>query len=111
MNDDSNKIQIPADEATIPKDRIVTKKVEVQETAIIQISRIPAETIIVPILGTSPLCVHNFSQKAKQQMLDAMKGIKRPKEPKNPEAEYEGSRYRFSDDAHRWRWSGAAARR
>lgn len=33
-------------------------------------------------------------------MLDAMQGRKAPKEPKNPEAEYEGSFYRFKDEGY-----------
>lgn len=61
----------------------------------IQISKIQAETIIVPIIGTSPLIVHNWSEKAKRQMLDAMQGRKTPKENKDPEAEYLASMYRF----------------
>ena len=64
---------------------------------IIEIDRIPAETLLVPIVGTAPLVVHRFSEKAKQQMLDAMQGRKTPKQPKDPQAEYEAAFYRFSD--------------
>lgn len=67
------------------------------EAAEIAIDRIAAETIRVPILGTTPLLVHRFSEKAKRQMLDAMQGRKTPKEPKDPEAEYEAAFYRLSD--------------
>lgn len=63
----------------------------------IQISRIAAETLRVPILGTTPLIVHRFSEKAKRQMLDAMQGKKTPKQPKNPDADYESAFYRFPD--------------
>jgi len=65
--------------------------------ATIEIDRIAAETIAVPIIGTSPLIVHRWSEKAKRQMLDAMQGRKTPKESKNPEAEYEASIYRLKD--------------
>lgn len=68
-----------------------------ETTAAIQLERIPAETILVPIIGTAPLIVHRFSEKAKKQMLDAMQGRKSPKQNKDPEAEYEASRYRFAD--------------
>lgn len=61
---------------------------------IIEIPRIDAATLIVPILGTSPLIVHRFSEKAKKQMLDAMQGRKTPKQAKDPEAEYEAAFYR-----------------
>ncbi|MGH2688027.1 MAG: hypothetical protein ACRDKW_04355 [Actinomycetota bacterium] len=63
----------------------------------IQIDRIPAETIRVPIIGTTPLIVHRFSVKAKRQMLDNMQGRKSPKLPKDPDAEYEAAFYRMKD--------------
>jgi hypothetical protein len=63
----------------------------------VQIDRIAAETIAVPIIGTTPLIVHRFSEKAKRQMLDAMQGRKTPKQPKDPDAEYEAAFYRLED--------------
>lgn len=75
----------------------VTPQVEAPQVAI---DRIAAETILVPIVGTTPLIVHRFSEKAKRQMLDNMQGRKTPKEPKNPEAEYEAAFYRFEDGGY-----------
>jgi hypothetical protein len=69
-------------------------------TAQVHIDRIPAETIRVPLVGTSPLIVHRFSEKAKRQMLDAMQGRKSPKQPKDPQAEYEASLYRMKDGGY-----------
>ncbi len=63
----------------------------------IQIDRIAAETIRVPIVGTSPLIVHNFSEKSKRQMLEAQQGRKRLKEVRDPQAEYEAAFYRIAD--------------
>lgn len=63
-------------------------------SASINLSRIAAETIRVPIVGTSPLIVHRWSDKAKRQMLDAQQGRKSPKEHRDPQAEYESSLYR-----------------
>lgn len=63
----------------------------------VQIDKVAAETIKVPILGTSPLIVHRFSEKAKRQMLDNMQGRKTPKEVKDPQAEYEAAFYRLKD--------------
>jgi len=63
----------------------------------LEISPIPAETLRVPILGTAPLIVHRFADKAKRQMLDAMQGRKSPKEPKDPQQEYEAAFYRLKD--------------
>lgn len=65
--------------------------------ATVAIDQIDAETIHVPILGMTPLIVHRFSEKAKRQMLDAMQGRKSPKQPKNPEEEYEAAYYRLKD--------------
>lgn len=67
--------------------------------ATIEIDRIAAETISVPIIGTTPLIVHRFSEKAKRQMLDNMQGRKSPKEPKDPDAEYEAAFYRLKDNS------------
>lgn len=67
------------------------------EVPAIRLERIAAETIIVPIIGTTPLITHRFSEKAKRQMLDAMQGRKTPKQAKDPEAEYEAARYRLPD--------------
>ena len=69
-------------------------------TNIIEIPRIDAETMIVPIVGTSPLVIHRFSEKAKKAMLDAMQGRKTPKVAKDPEAEYLAAFYRTNDDRY-----------
>lgn len=61
----------------------------------VAITQIASERILVPIVGTAPLIVHRFSEKAKRQMLDAMQGRKSPKEPKDPEAEYQAAFYRL----------------
>lgn len=60
----------------------------------IQIAQIASETLSVPIVGTMPLIVHNFSEKSKRQMLDAQQGRKTPKAARDPEAEYEAAFYR-----------------
>lgn len=67
------------------------------EAPVVQIQRIAAETLLVPIVGTAPLIVHNWSDKAKRQMLDAQQGRKTVKEHRDPEAEYESSLYRTDD--------------
>lgn len=63
----------------------------------VSINRIGTETLRVPVVGTAPLIVHKFSEKAKRQMLDAMQGRKSPKEPKDPDAEYQAAFYRHDD--------------
>lgn len=64
--------------------------------AVIQIDRPEVETIHVPIVGTSPLIVNRFSEKAKREMLENAQGMKRPKAPKDPKAEYAAAFYRIA---------------
>lgn len=61
----------------------------------VAISEIGTETLSVPIVGTSPLIVHRFSDKARRVMLDAQQGRKSPKEVRDPEADYQASFYRL----------------
>lgn len=63
----------------------------------VQISRIASETIIVPIVGTMPLIMNKFSEKAKRMMLDKMQGKHNPKENRDPEADYEAAIYRMGE--------------
>lgn len=85
------------------------------DAALIAISRIAEETLRVPIVGVSPLIVHRFSEKEKRKMLDATQGRRTPKEPKDPQAEYEaafyylgGGGYGFPADAFKQATVGAA---
>jgi hypothetical protein len=63
----------------------------------IEIDRIPIETIRVPLIGLSPLIVHNFSEKSKRQMLEAQQGKKKVKAVRDPEAEYLAAFYRIRE--------------
>lgn len=63
-----------------------------------QLQSINVETLRVPIVGHSPLIVHNFSEKSKRQMLEAQQGKKRVKEVRDPLAEYEASFYRIATE-------------
>lgn len=63
----------------------------------IHIAQIASETLSVPIVGTMPLIVHNFSEKSKRQMLDAQQGRKTPKATRDPETEYNAAFYRTKD--------------
>lgn len=69
-----------------------------ENNAAIQIDRIAAETIVVPIIGTAPLIVHRWSDKAKRQMLDAQQGRKKVKEIRDPQADYDSSFYRIATE-------------
>lgn len=63
---------------------------------VVQINKIDAETLQVPIIGTAPLIVHNFSEKSRRQMLEAQQGKKKVKEVRDPRAEYEAAFYRIA---------------
>jgi hypothetical protein len=63
----------------------------------INVSRISTEVIRVPVVGTAPLIVHRFAEKAKRQMLDAAQQRKTPKQPKDPDAEYTAAFYRMDN--------------
>lgn len=63
----------------------------------VHIAKIASETLVVPIIGTMPLIVHNFSDKSKRQMLDAQQGRKSPKVARDPDAEYQAAFYRTKD--------------
>lgn len=68
-----------------------------EKGATIDLSAIEVGLMRVPILGTAPIITNRFSEKAKRQMLDKAQGRKTPKQPKDPEAEYEAAFYRFED--------------
>jgi hypothetical protein len=54
--------------------------------------------IEVPIVGTSELIMHQWSEKARKQMLDKQMGkAKEKKPPKDPMADYEATIYHNSD--------------
>lgn len=61
---------------------------------------VPTETVEIPIVGITPLIVHNWSEKAKRQMLEKQmsRGTRIVKDPKDPEADYLSSRYIIDAD-------------
>ena len=65
-------------------------------TETVQLNKIDAETLQVPIIGTAPLIVHNFSEKSRRQMLEAQQGKKKVKEVRDPRSEYEAAFYRIA---------------
>ena len=67
----------------------------------VEIKSLSLKTVEIPIIGTTPLIVHKWSEKAKRQMLDKqMKNTKIKKEPKVPEEDYASSMHRFEDGRH-----------
>ena len=70
------------------------------DTPQVVIDEIGSETILVPIVGTAPLLVHRWSEKAKRKLLDETQGRKTPKQPKDPKAEYEAAFYHLKDGGY-----------
>lgn len=63
-----------------------------------QLRRLERITFTVPVVGTAPLIVNRWSEKARQMMLDKQQTSARAKKaPKSPEDLYEASRYRLPD--------------
>jgi hypothetical protein len=73
------------------------KKQQAEQGTAIQLVPIEQETLHIQIKGKTPLIVHAWSAKAKQEMLDKQMGKKVVKQPKDPAADYESSLYRLSD--------------
>lgn len=72
------------------------------ETPGLEIKRIELAAMAVPIIGTSPLIMHRFSEKAKRAMLDQQQGRKSPKQARNPQADYDAAFYRFAEGDERF---------
>lgn len=69
-----------------------------QSSPALVITPLAVEHISVPIRGTTPLIMHNFSEKSKRQMLEAQRGVKKQKTIRDPEADYQGSFYRIAPE-------------
>jgi hypothetical protein len=66
----------------------------------IHLERIERHAVTIRVRGTAPLIMSRFSEKARQQMLDAQMGkTRQKKQPKNPQADYERSMHRLPDDS------------
>lgn len=67
----------------------------------ITIQRIERAVVNVPVIGVTPLIMHNWSEKSKRKMLDAQiegkTSTKRKREPRDPQADYEAAFYRLED--------------
>lgn len=63
---------------------------------LVKIKPVELASFPLTIIGTAPLIVHNWSEKAKKQLIDTYTGnddITEKKEPKDPMAEFIGSLY------------------
>lgn len=87
--------------ATKANGDVVVETPVTEAPATINLKRIERRSIEVPVIGTAPLIVHRFDEKAKQMMLEAQQTKTRTKKaPKDPHADYMRSMYRFADGAH-----------
>ena len=68
------------------------------KTISINVPEIKLERHTLYLIGTSPLIVHAFPEKARKQMLEKqMKAAKGGRDPRDPYAEVEAARYRLPD--------------
>lgn len=74
----------------------------VVDAATIQLERIRQHSIPIPIVGTTPLIVNRWAEKAKAEMLakhmSARATTKAPKAPKDPVANFNATRYIIDAD-------------
>ena len=76
----------------------------------LEIKRLERVTIEVPIVGTAPLIVQRWSEKAKQMMLAAQQSnVRTKKEPKDTFALFQASRYLLDDGRDAFPAAGFAA--
>jgi hypothetical protein len=68
-----------------------------RQTGPIRIQRIGRHIAEIPVTSTAPLITHRFDEKAKLIMFEGMQGKKRPREPKDPDAEYRRAYHRLPD--------------
>lgn len=78
--------------------KTAAKTAATPETGAVQLDKIDAETLRVPIIGTAPLLINNFSEKSKREMLQKQQGRSKIKEIRDPEAEYKAAFYRILED-------------
>lgn len=72
-----------------------------KETVGIELPALDIRIMEVTLIGDSPLIVHAWSHKSKNEMLDKqMKRAKSAKEAKDPEADFAASMYRLADGGY-----------
>jgi glutaredoxin-related protein len=72
----------------------------------IEIKRIQRQEVRIHIVGTAPLVVSKFSEKAKEIMRGSQTGQKRLKQRRDPESDFAGARHRIDGDSG---WDGFPA--
>lgn len=82
------------EKAAPPRARRGTAASKPAADARLTIAPIQTEILAIDIVGTAPLIVSRFSEKAKAQMLAAQQGKKRQPERRDPHREYLASLYR-----------------
>lgn len=74
------------------------EEVEIDLSAALSIDRVKVAQMTVPIVGLKPLIVNRFSEKAKEEMLAKQTTrLRKQKELKDTEAQFQAARYRIDD--------------
>ena len=72
-------------------------KASTTPSGMIDLPPLDIRRVTITVVGDSLLCTQPFSEKAKRLMLEGMQGVKSKKEPRDPAADYERSKY-LDDD-------------
>lgn len=68
----------------------------VEAPGALRLERIAIRRMEVPIVGITPLIMHAWSEKARNQMA-ATETVKKKKEPRDPDGDFNAARYRLPD--------------
>ena len=73
-------------------------KRQAKKEVVVEVHEVRREVLKITLVGTSPLIVHNFSAKARGQMLAKQCKVTWPKEPKHPVRQFEAATYYITED-------------
>lgn len=81
---------------TAPITVVETEHEGLNQESALTLQRIETRIIQIPIEGITPLIVHAWSEKARAMMANS-ETVKRKKEPRDPEGDYQAARYLLED--------------
>jgi hypothetical protein len=85
-------------ELPVQKKRGRPAKAKSEEEKQIKVPSLEKAILIIKVKGDSPLIMHKFSTKSKNQMAEKQQGVARMKKPpKDPKAEYEAAKHWFNE--------------
>lgn len=89
--------RLSTEEAAAAATAAAKKVATAEPIARLELEPLPTATMRVPILGTNPLIMSRFSEKAREMMLQSQQGEAKQKKVRNPMEEYERAFYLLPD--------------